>query len=124
MKAEQWALELVEDGLPIAAHPDMGRAFVEPVEGIGDGLVDAGGVAREPSDIDDGQLLDHLRPPSSLAFLHLHHGSIRPRHRRSSWGRRTSLAVMAASCRPSGSAAANDPNDRPVRPSTCRTGTW
>jgi hypothetical protein len=73
VEPQQWALELVEDWLAIAAHPDMGRALVEPVEGIGDGLVDAGGVAREPSDIDDGEFLGHLRPPV-VPCLPLRHG--------------------------------------------------
>jgi hypothetical protein len=55
VEPQQGALELVEDRLAIAAHPDMGRALVEPVEGIGDGLVDPRGVAREPSDVHDRQ---------------------------------------------------------------------
>jgi len=70
VEAEQWALELVEDGLPIAAHPDMGQALVELVEGIGDGLVDTGGVAREPSDIDDGNFSTIPTSSRSLPSLH------------------------------------------------------
>src|SRR5215218_9452583 len=70
VEAEQWALELVEDWLAIAAHPDMGQALVELVEGIGDGLVDTGGVAREPSDIDDGNFSTIPTSSRSLPSLH------------------------------------------------------
>jgi hypothetical protein len=63
VEPQQGALELVEDRLSIAAHPDMGRALVEPVEGIGDGLVDPRGVAREPTDVHDGSF-------STISNLH------------------------------------------------------
>ena len=63
-QTEQRALELIEGRLPVTAHPHMGGAFVEPVERIVDHLVDPGGIAGEPPDIDDRQLLGHVRPPN------------------------------------------------------------
>ncbi|WP_157121435.1 hypothetical protein [Nocardia miyunensis] len=65
---KQRALELIKHRISIASSdPDVGSAFIEPVEGIVNLSVDSACGAGVPADIDDGKTVHVLSPTGDNA---------------------------------------------------------